>query len=279
MKSDLELQNELALREYLGPKIVNLSLIVRERFNPIGSGVLFLIGTRLFILTASHVIQEMKSFSRNLITDIKVFHKTLFPVQPKIISIFQVPVKNGLNMDLAWLEIENTEVWAKDSIGLDNVHTGEYEQETDGCILTGFPEELIDKEKFEKKKETALRFVVYRTCFSETELNDGVGRSITLDYPILAIDDVRGGLIKMPNPKGCSGGGMWLARKNTESVWHIGSRLKLMGIDIEWDGKKRTVKGTKIINVLDAMKAAYPELEQEISRSTAKIDKTFKDNN
>lgn len=228
----------------------------KNEFN--GTGVLLIVEKRLFLLTATHVVEHARPENINLagknefvnLYPIKAgYHYTNPDEKNTDISIFEL--LNDLNLSLS----KQYKYLTEDDLLFEKLP----EELKNNFGLSGFPgtyvKKLNPKLKKPKHKATLLHIPTERSNF---KLYNKLGYTspdhLIFEFPKRSLKPIVGNEYRTMNPKGMSGGAAWYIPyqelKNGEKI-----QIYLIGILIEniVDGHRCIIasSGYKILNMLE----------------------------
>jgi len=235
-----------------------------------GSGVLFKIANRHFVLTAAHVV------------DHGTIHKIPFaispvkpgepPIQLTGVDTGTTPVPSGRKendphmrdddpLDVGFVEL-TSEMVAR-TCGEARFATLDEVDTTDGLLqgcylIYGFPCKFSAvNEKTRIAYSQAFRYLT--DLYDEPTDRFDPAAEIRLKYPEVGMTYEQR-RIQVPNPKGMSGCGIWrIMDMKPPSMW-TRSDVKLAAIDHMWHGQRRYIQGTRLRVLMFMLYRNYPDL-------------------
>lgn len=268
-------------REPISKVTMPLFAHLNDRAEICATGVLLKIGQKHFILTAAHVFDKWKTTPIPLnITD-GVPGNLLFGIgevtlrrsptaQPQkmlrddpydtcVCDISQATADRiAAGNRFRFLELSEIDPWDKQD------HRSWY-------MVFGFPGELNKTDPMPKvlgSNAAAYATLLYlgeRGSIPWKEADRGVG--ILMDYGPNTTRDDSGQIVKSPNPRGMSGGGMWrLVEYGTDiNDWSTKS-VKLIGIQSAVCEPQHVLRGTRIEHAIGFIYRGHDDLRPEIER-------------
>lgn len=94
---------------------------------------------------------------------------------------------------------------------------------------------------------------------------------VVMEYPQSVEDSFTRSSADLPNPPGMSGGGMWRARFKGSVIW-TPDRLRLIGINVEFDRKKRTLSANRIEDLLRLLAKHFPSADAHLQRELKALE-------
>lgn len=243
------------------------------KFWGVGSGVLFEIGERPFILTASHVFTKLQEVQR---AHLPIFMSTAKPGVP-FVRLDQVAGYYSINpkdsghpedpLDVAMMILSRQ---AADALRgrMHFLHMPELDLDDglgrEGQYLTfGYPHSLLNQRDEERR-------VVYSPLHLISRVYAG-GRGalpnhhpeveVVVDFLPDAAKDSEGRPVALPAPHGASGCGIWRIVRADDDYerWHP-SMLRLVGIEHTWNRQAHVLRGTRIRYVIAEMARRYEDI-------------------
>jgi hypothetical protein len=222
-----------------------------------GSGVLLTISDKYFVLSAAHVLKNVRSTIAIPLGTTP--EKCTF-------EIFNLIVDEDL--DIGFIELRGDQIQAfiaeqpfdeirilKNPINLDRVtYNINYENV---FYITGYP---IDYRQYHGERDeryyVSVQPMVYSTVCIQDLKKDGPEFSLEyswLEQGIVSEDQT----IDIPDPHGISGGGVW--QEGNPSL-RFPQNVNLVGIAIEWNSKQGYINVIKIEHMINLIRNEYPDL-------------------
>jgi hypothetical protein len=243
---------------------VGLALYSGGEYPEVASATLLTIGNHLFALTAAHCIKKMD------LAKIRVAYKELdYSVHFGFIGKGLLGGEIGDPFDVGYLEIGQsvTEKVPVEFLTLDRVAL-DYQLEESIAFLFGFPAKLVhpneaQRRTFEFRSLGLLTFIATGNTFQNL-INSEI--DIALIYPEKGAVGEHLYLQQVPNPKGMSGGSMWIHYPNLANPIAGLHNARLIGIQNSWFERERIAKGNKLIYLLRLIAQDYPELKDILNQ-------------
>ncbi|QDT39911.1 hypothetical protein [Stratiformator vulcanicus] len=236
------------------------------------SGTLVEIEDRLFVATASHCIENLIRPSRYwLLGDIPAFKA---PEVPQVIATHGTANDRP---DVGLIELDPDsfrKISPKTGVPLSRIKPVGTGRDKRTAQLIGSPSQNVEHEI--RAPSRGLKAVVMG--YTSLPLNQSdwptfnaaptLDRSIDIlmEYPSGTADTTRmdtGEPVKLPDPKGMSGGGLWDQGFDTDEMWSPDSAF-LIGIQSAWFPNKRHVRAVQIAHWLNLIKRRFPELQEAV---------------
>jgi hypothetical protein len=227
---------------------------------PIGSGVLVEIGTKIFLITATHVFTHNPKTTIYYpgLEQLETLEGTRYGASPRRedVTFMEFPsALPELGKGYSPIPVEMIEMSDRTCPG-------------DQYTLSGFPEELqkvdIESNAIKSQRFTYTATVqedrIYKKC-SATKATH-----IAIHFSKRRARTATKHLVKPPSLHCMSGGGVWKATKQPATP-DIPS-LRLVGISIEKHEKWGAVVATRINFAMEAIRLKHPELSDLIPKST-----------
>ena len=237
----------------------------RDRPQLIGSSVPFRLGTRSFLLTAAHVLDENRRTSlyvgglNDLVPLAGSSHRTGTPIAGR----------RGDTFDFGFVDISETppEQWLRyqfvtpDYLDVDDVPAADVLY-----AFVGYPETRNKRLKGQKFQLSPMAIVLMPTPLKRY---DSLGLNPTAQFAgefsrNKQLDSEKR-IVVGPEPNGISGGGVW--RLGTPREFATGTNAeRLVGLGIEYRASHSVLVGVRISLVVAALAEVFPELGQNLPR-------------
>jgi hypothetical protein len=235
-----------------------------ERMIVNGTGTLFSIGSRYFVLSAAHVL------------DFPGIHNVPYyvpsadegePVGLKIIQIVSSPLPKRADRDNDPFDIGVAELHADTAVRLTPYWRFARLMELDIATpplqayyyVLGFPISMTQSDSVARTSN--VRALSYVTGLYDGERDSSTsGAELLLDYPE-ENQDTAGRLTAVPNPKGISGCGIWRLLNPAKRMgnWVLDD-VRLVGIEHRWRKDRRYLVGMGIRHAMKLIYGRYEDL-------------------
>lgn len=242
-------QRSEALRYHIARHSVTLVTCANGIPKDLGSGTCIEYDGNFGIATAAHVVLGVEA------KDVAVVYK---PSATKLNTYITTILLNGGGegdpLDVAFLQLSKEGVAElrqhKSFLPAARFRPGVSILTDDLFVVYGTPRDFIDDELL-KHKHLKAHPMAYITVSLE-ELPSGLVQSndLALEYPEQGnICTADGKSAVLPNAKGLSGGGVWVASARKGGIWSPEDAV-LVGVEVSWYPRGRWVRGNQIQHVL-----------------------------
>lgn len=147
-------------------------------------------------------------------------------------------------------------------------------------IVVGSPSEHVDVKNVDRSnKALEARVLFFWTVpppLTDWPKNESAtldrNNDFIVDYPTECHSFSEGAAaIKLPNPRGLSGGGFWDQGWEKEEIW-APERCKLVAIQSRWDPKQRYLRAIQVIHWLRLVYTHNPDLRETIRNAHNSIE-------
>lgn len=213
-----------------------------------GTGILVKTPSAHWLLTAAHVmVLQAKS---------EVYlpgHPSLFPLSGEIYSTSELTAQatDRDELDIAFTKLKDDEIQSLQRAGMRFHSTATNVVSTQAkdfgrtwCYVAGYPADSVKVDE-DNKVAAGRPFLFQGSVYNSDEMlrrRLGPKRRIGIRYS--QVMDLDGNPMKRPNPKGMSGGPIWI---------FDGGSLVLAGMAIEFHQSKSTIVGVRILDLFQAM--------------------------
>ncbi|VTR94336.1 unnamed protein product [Gemmata massiliana] len=244
-----------------------------ERAWLVGSGILFEVATKAFILTASHVFQKQLSYMYR--------HHTVFlsvgkpGVQPikldQVVGFFSASEGNTAptkSMDIAFMDLSEKTADALRAhmrfLHLSDVDISPKDKPRAIYLTYGYPNSLVDEAtaKSGSVRYAPLHLVsdAYRGDRGEVP-GHKPDEEIVVNYDPKTSENHLGDSVELPDPRGASGCGMWRMAYGIADFekWDT-AMMKLVAIEHIRNDKVHVLRGGRISYLVAELAARHPDL-------------------
>lgn len=265
MPSDQQLAeyHALAMRDHVAPRSV--ALMFADPDDPKvprlenGSGTCIEIGGRYLVATAAHNLDDVKEY-REIGVGALGFFGGFSQQTPKVINHGR---RGGENdpLDIAWLEIHPgavpfwESIWKRKFVTLDRVRLDPVPVLVNAFVF-GQPsiEVKVQRSSPDAPPAVGLAPLPYLT---KTVESDNPMLSLCVEYPLEMM--TAEGIKPTPDPKGISGGGIWLVNAGTDGIWSP-DQAQLAAVERSWSKKGRFLRGNLMGEWLRMVREDIPDL-------------------
>jgi hypothetical protein len=237
----------------------------------VGTGFLLGIGSRTFIVTARHVLEEIKAPGRKILS----FSCGRNGNIPQELTEHQLGLAHTVEQDdVGIFELTPQQVeYLKQSKDFNPLSLKEIipffnPKPNDPVVVTGFPIELSETNNVYEAVNDAMIFFGLLTPKTPTGFNNyQKDKHILLDYDRNYSVGFSGLQGEPPDPFGMSGGVIWTVRANKPSskIWLPVDDVKIVGLCTRWYDKEQIICGSKMYLVFELAAKKWPELEADMN--------------
>lgn len=240
------------------------ALIVRDRHHAtyLGSATCVRIGDDFLLATAGHNLDD-------------VTHPESIRICPPLQGIGEwLPIaavhstshRGRSSIDLAWLQIDPGVAAANglSAVGLSDLVPYEIPRPGRYYHVQGLPAAQADVQDSPQLLSISLTSLGYLTFPSDTQPADP-RVDLPVDYGAEAVSATLGVDVALANPKGLSGGGIWLVPPSRSGIWLPGV-IRLAGVIRDHQKSLNQLTGVQIQHWLTLVATDHPHLTAEIER-------------
>ncbi len=245
--------------------------------------MLFEIGNRSFVITASHVFTVLQEAMRSGLPVLIPSSKpgVRFLRLDQVGGYFSVKPKDSSHpdpLDVALLELSQPMADALRE-HMHFLHMPELDMEDtpsrESQYLTfGYPHRLLDQQDGQQQLFYTPLHLISRiySCDRGALPNYNPEFEIAVDFVPEASRDSAGRPIALPNPKGASGCGIWrIVRQDKDYDDWDSSMLRLVGIEHTWNYEAHVLRGTRIGYAIAEMAHRYEDHLPLLNLSYARL--------
>lgn len=241
---------------------VQISCLRGEEPTDAGSGVIVDFGTKVFVMTAAHVLQDYDVDSIWLLPKMGGSVQNRIPVQ----RIGRWGGKTNDPVDAGYIEIrrEDCAKLGLEALPLRRLARDWTKHQKDFTVLCGFPVELLKIRKAGKRSDLHWKPATILTLLESLEKWAGDANPATdieVAYPEGYASSVKSGRdVRLPNPNAMSGGGLWAFPLGPRTEVWSASRGKLIGTLCCWHKADRWLLAKRVEHFVGLVHKDYPEL-------------------
>ncbi|HUA68332.1 MAG TPA: hypothetical protein VMA13_07265 [Candidatus Saccharimonadales bacterium] len=249
----------LVMNSYIFQRTVVLAVHRDGKLLDHGTGTLLEIEGDNLVVTAAHVV---KNYDLPEIQITATSTPSNLKTEPAFKDCFGG--ERNESLDVAFLKLSArclSQLTEKSFLHLEDLEAFPVNLAKDLILMFGMPEA--------ERRLVDLNSHVFKSFCYATRLPADIDWSrpgpspvdLEFSYPEILDDLAAGGLTKMPNPSGMSGGGLWRAHYGEHLVWSP-THLRMIGINTEHESNTNLVRSNRIENLLHLLALHYESANQ-----------------